>query len=66
MNESQWQPIQTHPRTYRMCLLCTADGYVQEGTWNEFRQLFDDGGEGFELEPAYWMPLPEPPESCSQ
>jgi hypothetical protein len=43
-------------------LVCEKDGYVYEASFWKKLKKFQDGGQ--DCFPAYWMPLPEPPQDA--
>jgi hypothetical protein len=64
---SDWQPIETAPKDGTYMLLMSRSGVVI-GLWDahedrEFGTVpaWRDDGEGYELHPTHWMPLPDPP-----
>lgn len=73
---SAWQPIDTAPKDEDVNLLLFEAGpysRVKIGHWFAglpAGEVFDialpaqweDDGEGFQLSPTHWMPLPEPPQ----
>lgn len=66
---SEWQPIDSSPRTGRARLVwCPQILCIYEVCWDSERQdwaVFGGNGtcldRNFALTPTHWMPLPEPP-----
>lgn len=66
--ESQWQPIETAPKTGERILIAHGNSVWEDEWWG------DDDGYWFECSqsgphwgeaPTHWMPLPDPPENLS-
>jgi hypothetical protein len=64
---SEWQPIETAPKTTHSILawcperqntyvICWLQGLDEPGCWAHF-----GGGHMLDEAPTHWMPLPEPP-----
>ena len=70
---SEWQPIETAPRDGTPVLLHMRDGFVV-GQWVRHRAHINcwawmvlpwpECDFLFAVDPAHWMPLPEPPEAA--
>jgi hypothetical protein len=66
---SEWQPIQTAPRTTKSRLVwCPGLRNIYVVTWsNDTKKWLHFGAEAAELTetPTDWMPLPSPPEDSA-
>lgn len=62
-----WQPIETAPKVHGMRILLFGSRGIIIGYWRGAPATKTGGwwqqvGDGGELLPTHWMPLPEPPQ----
>lgn len=62
-NMIEFKTMDSAPKDHQYILLCEENGHVQIGTWSEHFQKWTDGGEGFDILPILWAPIPRPTEA---